>query len=541
MIYGMRSNGLSHGTVLTKPVVVDLMLDRAGYSAQKDLQDVKVIEPAAGDGAFAIKIIDRLYLSSLKFNFSFQHALANLTFFEIDKEMVRLLRSKIDAKLKKCHASPVDSLIREEDFLLSKAEKCDLVVGNPPYVRHENIPETMKKVYRKTFGTFTHRSDLYIAFYEKGLSLLSKGGFLSFICSNRWLKNQYGHGLRKLIHQAYSLKEIIDLEETCPFEESVIAYPAITTISKSPQTANAIYYKINQLTEIAELALNKVQNFRTLNISDTHNWFSQHPMNCRHDRFLDSIENQGFKIGIGVATGSDKVFIQKNLGSLVESDLLLPILTSKDLKNNQFQWSGNYILNPFEKDGKLIDLNRYPKAKHYLESKREILEQRHISKKNPKMWYKTIDRIKPELKNEYKILLPDISGNSHIFIDEGNYYPHHNLYYITGENYGKLVILATLLMSDLVYNQLLELGTKMNGGYPRWQSQNLKKLRIPLINAIPKETVTSLIDAYQSRDYKTINMLITQENIGNYEVAYGQTKLFEPTLTYTTKDTLFDQ
>jgi len=527
MRYGIRSNGNSHGVVLTKPIVVKAMLDRIGYSADIDLRDFKVIEPAAGNGAFAVAIIDRLYASSIKFGFSFQKALSNLVFFEIDKEMAALLNERIESRLNKYSSSVPPNLIRVEDFLLAKTWKCDLVIGNPPYVRHENIPQEQKRVYRKRFSTFRYRSDLYIAFYEKSLRTLKDQGTLSFICSNRWLKNQYGNGLRDLIHLSYSLVEIIDLENSSPFEEDVIAYPAITTIRNSKEQTVAGYYEIDDISKLNKLD-HTAKSYRNLNISNTQNWFSYETGEASYTKFLDSIENQGFKIGIGVATGLDKVFIRKDFKSLVEDELLIPILTSKDLKNNHFKWSGNYILNPFDHNGKLIDLAKYPKAKDYFESKRSLLDKRYVAKKNPHFWYRTIDRIQPSLTNKDKIVLPDISGNIHLFIDRGNYYPHHNLYYISGNNYDKLVLLAALLMSDFVRNQLLELGTKMNGGYPRWQSQNLKKLRIPIIDAIPQKTSELLKEAYHSRDYETINKLITKEEISNYDFQFGQLKLFEP-------------
>ena len=527
MIYGIRSNGNKHGLVLTKPIVVETMLDRVQYTQNHDLRDTRVIEPSAGDGAFAVKIIERLYLSSLKFDFSFQKALSNLIFFELDNEMGILLRDRIRSTLNKYAVVVPDNLIRIEDFLFSKSNKCDLIIGNPPYVRHENIPEKKKKLYIKKFPTFRHRSDLYVGFYDKGLSLLKDNGALSFICSNRWLKNQYGESLRSLIQLNYSLEEIIDLEETCPFEEEVIAYPAITTIRNSKKRDKANYYSIDDLAKLRDI--NKDFGItRTLDTANSKNWFSYVCRGEVHEKFLTTIENQGFNIGIGVATGLDKVFIRNDFKSLVEQELLLPILTSKDLKNNKLNWSGNYILNPFDCTGKLIDLTKHPKAKEYLESHREMLERRHVAKKNPQHWYKTIDRIRPSLTSQDKIILPDISGNTHIFIDKGNFYPHHNLYYITGRDHNKLVILASVLASDFIRNQLLEQGTKMNGGYPRWQSQNLKKLRIPMIDAMPKETSYALIQAYHDKDYQNINKLVTEDEIGKYSFQVGQTKLFEP-------------
>jgi len=70
------------------------------------------------------------------------------------------------------------------------------------------------------------------------------------------------------------------------------------------------------------------------------------------------------------------------------------------------------------------------------------------------------------------------------------------MYHIVGGSYEELCLLASILMSDFIYEQLLHIGNKMKGGYPRWQSQNIKKLRVPILNSIPFEIKESLIQAY---------------------------------------------
>ena len=515
MIYGQRSNGNDHGIVLTKPVVVSFMLDKIGYTSAKDLSELRIIEPASGDGAYAIEIIDRLYLSSINFEFSFQKALQNLEFYELDSHMSYLLTERVKSHLNQYSTILPDGLIKTQDFLTAKTTECDFVVGNPPYVRHENIPEKQKIEYRQQFETFKYRSDLYIAFYEKGLRLLNKDGVLSYICSNRWLKNQYGKSLRELIQSSFDLTDIIDLEGTYPFEEDVIAYPAITTIHKKSPSRTSKYYKVDDIEDIYKLDSPEIK-FRHLSLINSANWFSFQPSYSGFERYVDKIENQGFSIGIGVATGADKIFIRKDFPELVEKEVILPILLSKDLKNNTFKWSGHYVLNPFSNDGNLIDLDEYPKAKEYLHKHKDLLLKRHIAKKKPHLWFKTIDKITSDLTKTYKILLPDISGNSHLFVDEGDFYPHHNLYYISGQDHQKLKLLAAILMSDFVKNQLMDLGNKMNGGYPRWQSQNLRKLKVPIINSIPDEMIDEMLSAYDERDYTLINNLITEETIRRF-------------------------
>jgi len=510
MIYGVRSNGKKHGLVLTRPLVVETILDRANYTPNRDLRNVKVIEPAAGDGAFATIIVHRLYLSAVNFNFCFRQALANLIFFELDEEVGESLKINVHRLLKTFSVDDIPvGLIRIEDFLLSKTDKCDLIVGNPPYVRHEKIPQNSKELYRKLFPTFKHRSDLYIAFYDKSLRLLNKNGVLSFICSNRWLKNQYGESLRRLINLKYSLDEIIDLEKTNPFEEEVIAYPAITTIRHSLPNKQSTYYSVHHLNQLENLDKGSVLG-RGFDVSNPASWFISSELNEVQHSNLSSIEDQGFQIGIGIATGLDKVFIRDDFQSKIENELLMPIVLAKDLKGNELKWSGNHLLNPYDHTGKLIDLSKFPKAKMYLELHRDKLESRHIAKKRPELWYKTIDRVNPRLLHEMKILLPDISGNNHIMIDEGNLYPHHNIYYITSKNteIKKVKLLAAILSSDFIKKQLIQLGTTMNGGYPRWQSQTLRKLRIPIVDAIPESISSLLLKAYEEMDFDKINKLV---------------------------------
>lgn len=535
MIYGNRSNGKKHGLVLTKPSVVKKMLELVNYHQSQDLREVKIVEPAAGDGAFVIPIINTLYESSKKHNFSFKSSLQNLKFFEIDDQMYDHLLVNVKSRLTQIGCELPEGLIEKSDFLTSQFDNVDIIIGNPPYVRHENIPTEKKTFYRAEFGTFTHRSDLYITFFEKGLKCLKQDGHLSFICSNRWLKNQYGERLRNYIHHRYNLLEVLDLEDSSPFEEEVIAYPAIINIQNSNRNQKAKYFKIDDMKSLTSFSRENSAD-RILSTSNS-NWFHSFEYEQSHHKFLNSIESQGFKIGIGVATGCDKVFIRKDFQEIVENELTLPILMSKDVRNNNLRWTGNYILNPFDKNGNLIDLKNYPKANSYLNEHSEILKKRHVAKKNKDRWYKTIDKINYQLTFESKIILPDISGNDHILIDEGNYYPHHNLYYIKGGSNDDLTILASILMSDFARDQLMEFGNKMNGGYPRWQSQNLRKLRLPFIKAIPELTRIELINAYINRDIQRINSLITPENISEYQVTSGQTVLFEPdeSLTYSMK------
>lgn len=497
-LYGLRRNGVSHGDVFTSPRVVRFMLDLIGYTSDKDLSAYKVLEPSFGHGDFLIEIQNRLIQSAKKFNFDASEIMSkNIYGCEIDSDKY----DKCIYVLRLGMPNFIPLNLKTEDFLFSLWDtQFDFIIGNPPYIRYENIPQEVRNLYKNKFYTFHYRSDLYVLFYEHCLRNLSVNGRHCFICSNRWLKNEYGKKLRALISSSYNLEYIIDVENLDAFGESVLAYPLITLISNARGDKNVKLAHINDLSELdkpmstIQKTLASLENWDDLFLSDKVRQFS-------------TIEQQGFKIGIGVATGADKIFISKDLEDYVEKELLMPLVNAKDLTGNEFIWKGLYILNPYKPNGSIINLDKYPKAKQYLEQFKPILSKRHIVK-NGRIWYSLIDKIKPELINLPKILLPDISGNNIIFIDKGAFYPAHNIYYIIGRPLEELELLAAILMSKFVRTQIESISNKMNGGFPRWQSQSIKRIKIPIISNISTKFKDRLADAYRSGNITDIDKVV---------------------------------
>jgi len=509
--YGLRANGNGHGDVPTSPEVVKYMLNLVGYVPTRNLSDVNILEPSCGDGEFIIEIAKRLKDSSLIFGFNAQDAFQKCVYgCDIVAEKIVLCKQRLEA----LGYDTTKTQIKVGDFLQSRLPEMDIVVGNPPYVRYENIPAYLLNYIKSTFPTFHYRSDLYIPFFEKSLRLLKPNGLHCFICANRWLKNEYGKKLRRLVASCFRLEKIINLENADAFQENVLAYPAITLIANRKSSPTFKYAEIEKVSELANLKMAD----RESPVSDDWTIAFNSSTNCDH---LYTIEELGFKIGIGVATGADKIFISPQLPDVVEHELLLPALNAKDLRGDQLNWHREYLLNPYSSNGELINLSKYPLAAKYLGSHQDRLAKRHVAQKNSSRWYRTIDRIFPHLKSEAKILLPDMSGNRFIFVDEGNYYPLHNLYYITGHSVRELKILSVILMSDNIRQQIGNITNNMNGGFPRWQSQYLRKLKVPNIGQLKKVLCDQLVNCYDIRDYDTINMLVgqlyDQQNMSDYK------------------------
>ena len=360
-LYGIRSNGGFHGDVFTSPMVVRYMLDIVGYNVNSDLRNIRILEPSCGEGEFVIEIAHRLLHSAALYHFDANEAFQrNVRAYDIDERKIEHCRKR----LTDIGISPSGKNLQVANFLKCKAEKTDIVVGNPPYIRYENIPKDMRDFCRCNYSTFHYRCDLYVPFFEKTLSLLSESGCHCFICSNRWLKNEYGKKLRHLIAKKYALKMIIDLEQSDAFQEEVLAYPSITVIKADKPSNKISYGEVRKVDELPNLQISK------RDIPTDDDWTNIFSSISTNDTFK-TIEQQGFKIGIGAATGADAVFVSCDLPEKVETELILPSINARDLRGNQFNWHGDFIFEEENKNNEQLmdDLEKYflsEKVKKYV-------------------------------------------------------------------------------------------------------------------------------------------------------------------------------
>jgi len=231
------------GVIYTKPWVVELLLNLAGYRAGTNLVDTLAVEPAVGEGAFLTAMVHRLIASSKVQARPFIDCARSILAYEIDPRSAEVARKRVSKALGDSGVSPdlaqdlATSWIRTGDYLFDAPTlpRADFVIGNPPYVRLEDIPEETIEFYRKMYPTMKGRADLYVAFFEAALRQLKAGGTCAYICADRWMLNQYGAELRRLVTSAFHVRTTIEMHDADAFDADVSAYPAITVISREPQ------------------------------------------------------------------------------------------------------------------------------------------------------------------------------------------------------------------------------------------------------------------------------------------------------------------
>ena len=523
----------ARGAIFTKTEVVEFVLDLVGYTADQPLAKRRLLEPSFGNGDFLFPALERLFEScrirsgkraSIEELKPALHAveLHGQTFNETRQRLLDFLTER--GLTNEQSLVLAASWLHQEDFLLAELPgQFTHVVGNPPYIRQEMIPDDLMAEYRRRYATIFDRADIYVPFIEHSLSSLQPGGTLGFICADRWMKNQYGGPLRRFVAEGFHLRAYVDMVDTAAFHSEVSAYPAIFVIGNEISTVTRLAHRPSidrpTLTSLAA-DLTAKRPPTTSTVKEIHGvargsepWIlessDQLAVIRRLEKDFPSLEEAGCKVGIGVATGADKVFIAPFAALDVEEDRKLPLAMARDISSGEVNWRGNGVINPFSDSGGLVSLEHYPRLSRYLTKHGAEIKKRHVSKHNPAAWYRTIDRIYPALTYKPKLLIPDIKNDAHIVYEEGRLYPHHNLYFITSDTWD-LRALQAVLLSSLTRLFIATYTTKMRGGYLRFQAQYLRRLRVPEWSTVPEEVRHALREAAIQRDISRCNEAVSR-------------------------------
>ncbi|SID09568.1 DNA methylase [Mycobacteroides abscessus subsp. abscessus] len=515
------------GEVFTRRWVVDVLLDLTDYTIERDLGSLRFLEPSCGSGAFLGPAVERLIASAIARGHELSSLQTAIRAYDVQPEYVAssraLCRNLLSAAgaTTRVAANLARTWVQPADFLLLPAatESCyDVVVGNPPYIRYDDLPTELAAKYRRLWPTMRGRGDIYVGFIERALRMLAPEGKVGFICADRWMRNQYGAELRSLVCQQFAVEHVWSMHDVDAFENQVSAYPAITVLANQPQgtavvaETNGKFDQEQASTLVKAISDDAFHAFDDIGVTAHRlpGWFAggsfwptgsparlaliEH-LNERFPALEDP--SVGTKVSIGIATGADNVYVTKDR-SVAEPDRMLPISMRRDLMSGSFDWQGNYLVNPWRDDGRLVDLSDYPRLASYLE-RHPTLKDRFVARKSPTSWHRTIDKVNASIIDKPKLLLQDMKAHIHPVFEPGGYYPHHNLYYIVSDAWD-LEVLGGLLLSRIAQAFIEAYCVRMRGGTLRFQAQYLKQIRVPAPDTVSKAASDDLREAFRARD-----------------------------------------
>ena len=239
----------------------------------------------------------------------------------------------------------------------------DIVIGNPPYISLQNEGGSVGKPYEKAdFSSFDRRGDIYCLFYEKGMQLLSPGGTLCFITSNKWMRAAYGEKLRGFLAEHTNPCLLIDFSGNKIFENATVDVNILLLekAANAGQTEAVTLGKDFRLST-ENLSLYVEQHAVSSAFTTSSSWLILSPIEASIHRKIEDVgtplKDWDIQINYGIKTGCNEAFIIStakrdeilaNCQSEEErqrtADLIRPILRGKDIKRYGYDWAGLWLI-----------------------------------------------------------------------------------------------------------------------------------------------------------------------------------------------------
>ncbi|HEB7650604.1 TPA: Eco57I restriction-modification methylase domain-containing protein [Campylobacter coli] len=389
----------------------------------------------------------------------------------------------------------------------------DLIIGNPPYIRQEELKE-LKPHLAKNYKVYKGTSDIYTYFYELGFNVLKENGILSFITSNKYTRAGYGEALREfLLKNTYILKYIdlngikvfdsatVDTSILC-FEKSKSKDNKFKYLALSNEILKTCAYDIGLYKDFAEFSQNSLSK-ESFTFSDENT----SALKAKIERIGTPLKEwYGLNINYGIKTGLNEAFIittekrneiLANCKDEAEKErtakLIRKMLRGRDIKRYSYEWAGLWVIGTFP--SLKIDIEQYPALKQYLSQFLPHIEQsgeKGCRKKTSNKWFETQDNIAyyEEFEKE-KIVWAEMTKEACFVYDNSNFFTNQTCYFFTHCDYKYLL---AILNSRLIVYYMQYISSHLGQGAFRWIRQYIEKLPIPKINSKNEKLADELIN-----------------------------------------------
>ncbi|MFB8788889.1 MAG: TaqI-like C-terminal specificity domain-containing protein [Potamolinea sp.] len=388
----------------------------------------------------------------------------------------------------------------------------DVVMGNPPYVRHQQIDE-IKPLLQEEYECYTGIADLYVYFYERGYRLLKPSGLLTYISSNKYFRSGYGKKLRKYLGEQVAIHCLIDFGDTPVFE--AIAYPSIILASKTPPNnyqTRTLTWKIGQSVEQFSNVF-KSNNFLIAQKElKPDSWRLETPSVLR---LLEKLRQAGQPLNnyvngrfyLGILTGLNEAFVmdQETRDRLIaehpsSARVLKPFLRGRDVKRWHINFANQYLikiessenkLHPWSKKSPEEAENIFAQSYPAIYSRFQVFRQRLIDRDNQGKYFWELRSCKYWHEFEQgKIVIPTITQNVEYAPDFlGTFSNDKTTICVTDDtNY-----LLGILNSRIMWWFIQQTASTKQGGFYEFKPMYVSQLPIPNVSTIEHKTIEALV------------------------------------------------
>ena len=518
---------ITNGAVYTPSYIRNYIVEQVLHSTTKSLETCLCADISCGCGAFLYTLAETIHKQTQAPFASIYHHLYGVDISEMSITRAKILLSLV--------ALLHGEIIEEEVFNLycgnsltfnfmslpnvQKNGGFNVVVGNPPYVRSKHIDADTKQLLPRWQTSRVGNADLYIPFFEIGMSVLCDEGIMGYITVNTFFKSVNARALRRYFHENQVSLSIIDFGEQLVFKKK-LAYTCLTFISKDQR--DSLLYTKAELTEV-EVQNNFVYSRINYNILDDHRGW-----NLNHSEVLNNIrliENAGEALGDlyviknGIATLANNVFIFRptrtddNFYYLIREGREYPIekgICRDIIKPNILKTEAEIaekeekIITPYDDNSNVITedffISNYPKAYSYLQSCRDVLDARDKGEGDYGAWY-AFGRTQAIADSGKKLLFPYMSDLPHFV-----YMPQKDMmiycgYAIYSESETELLFLKRILESSVFDYYMRHTSKPYSTGYFSYAKNYVKSFGIYPFSEEQKQHLLSLTSKAEVDNY----------------------------------------
>ncbi|MGX3044859.1 Eco57I restriction-modification methylase domain-containing protein [Helicobacter sp. T3_23-1056] len=399
-------------------------------------------------------------------------------------------------------------------------ESFDIVIGNPPYIRQESIPN--KQAILSAFADFAcSTADIYTYFFAKALDLLAPQGILTYIVSNKFARAGYGKNLRSLLLR-HTIESYTDFNGIKIFENAIVD-SCILQVSKSAPQNSQIRYAKDLSSKNCDCIPQDSLNAEAFIFVDSHTL----ALKQKIEKIGTPLKEWDIEIYRGVLTGYNEAFIIDTatkeaildscdnsiksplpcgggLGvGLTERErteqIIKPILRGRDIKRYSYEWANLWLIGTFPALN--LNIDDYPALKKYLENFMPRIAQsgeKGCRKKTSNKWFETQDNIayygdfeKP------KLIWAELArtGNSFV-IDTNRFSVLAGVFLMTAEsnNLNVLKYLNAVLNNPIALFYLEQVYSKLDTTGWQWKKAPVEKIPIPKITKEKQKIADEIVN-----------------------------------------------
>ncbi|WRD79698.1 class I SAM-dependent DNA methyltransferase [Helicobacter pylori] len=398
----------------------------------------------------------------------------------------------------------------------------DCIIGNPPYIRQEQIKDIKPLLQKQYQDFYNSTADIYTYFFALSFNLLKEKGFNAFITSNKYARAKYGAKLRELLLKKTTIVSYMELNALKVFESATVDTSIMSFIKQEPSKESDFRYY-----EPTPDDKNDLKSARSLpmkqNALSTESFiFADATLLDLRDK-MESVgtplKDWDIQIYRGILTGANEAFIiptekrEEILNACKTQEerkrteaLIKPILRGKDIKRYSYEWAGEWVINThngYTSNLKFkippIDIEKYPALKSHLDSHWDTIATRSDQGDTP---YHLRNCAYLEDFEKEKIVYGEIVQEPRFYLDNGEcelgyFYAEATSFILTGEHLRYLLGMLHSKLITFAFKTFYAGGGLGESGY-RYKKAFIERLPIPKITPQNQELADKITDGTEA-------------------------------------------